>query len=132
MELNDLSTKDKPLLKRKHITANLSFEGKTTPSNWETAQAIAKKLDTKPELVAIRKIATAFDKATATVDGFVYETVEDLEKTESKKMMKDGPPGEKKAEEKAEEKKPEAKKEEAKEAPKAEPKKEAPAEEKKE
>jgi ribosomal protein S24E len=128
MEFEIIKEKDMPLLARKRITLNATFQSQATPSAATVRTELAKKMKVKENLVAIRHIYQHFGGGNAKVIAHVYKNLEDLKALEKKKAV---------MEEKKEEAKPEApaeapKEETPKEEPKAEevPKEEAPQEEK--
>ena len=71
-----------PLLGRTRIEAKISFPGKTTPSNAETLQQLATAMHTDQKLVKVRHIYTDYRKNTATVKAYVYNSEDELKKTE--------------------------------------------------
>jgi len=88
MELTIDSATERPLLKRKHVIGTLTFTGEKTPSNKDTAAAIAKKVGASEDAVAIRSIYTGFGTTQARVEAYVYESKELLEKTEARPKKK--------------------------------------------
>jgi len=88
MDFKIVSQVEQPLLKRKHIVAQLSFPGAKTPSNKETIAVIAKHSGATEDVVAVRRIGMSFGSTTATVDAYVYENKQLLEKTESRPKPK--------------------------------------------
>lgn len=88
MEMKIVSAVENPLLKRKHVVANLLFPGEKTPSNKEVTTAVAKATGANEDVVAIRRISCAFGSTTAELDAYVYQTKELLEKTEARPKKK--------------------------------------------
>ena len=88
MELKIAKSVDGPLLKRKHVTATVTFVGEKTPSNKDALAALAKATGASEDVIAIRRIATQFGSSSATVDAYVYESKEILAKTESRPKKK--------------------------------------------
>lgn len=129
MEITIDQKQENVLLNRTEVKGQLSFE-KATPSNQEVAEAVAKELDSKVELVVVKHIYTRFGHQEADFEAVVYKDQEAKDKIEkvTKHLKKQAEAG-KKAEEAPQE---EAKGEEKKEEPKAEEKPEESAEEKKE
>jgi len=111
-----MEKKEKPLLLRTEITAEILFEGKIPPKE-EIKKEIVKEIKTNENLVIIKKIRTYFGLRKAKVKAYVYGNEADIKKMEPKKK------GKKEAKEKAEESKKEApQKEESKKEEKEEEK----------
>lgn len=83
MQLKITEEKDNPLLSRKEVYAEVSFD-KATPSNAEIGKAIAEKVSSKEELVVVKKIAGGFGTTTAKIHAHVYKDKEQKEKIEPK------------------------------------------------
>lgn len=125
-----------PLLSRKEIEAELSFNG-SVPSGNDVKKAVAKELGCDEKIVVIKQIMNKFSGNFAKVFAYQYMSEDEMKKIElsSKKKVDKGakapkekpkataPKEEKKAEEKPKE---EVKKEAPKEEKKAEAKEEAP------
>ncbi len=88
MNLKIASQIEQPLLKRKHIVAELQHAGAKTPSNKETLAAIAGATGAAEDTIAIRSIQEPFGSTTATVDAYVYQSKEILAQTESRPKPK--------------------------------------------
>jgi ribosomal protein S24E len=88
MELKVTKETKQPLLKRVHVQAELAFAGKATPSNVDVAKAVAERMATKADAVAVRHIYTDFGKNAAAVEAYVYESKDLLDKTEAKHKVK--------------------------------------------
>ena len=123
MELQIIKDKANPELKRREISLKIINKG--TPSRIEVKNKLAALANSKPELIVIERLDTAFGKQEVAGTASVYESEERLKQIAHQHLMARGAP--KPAEEKASEP---AKEAEAK--PKEEKKAEAkPAEEKK-
>ena len=135
MQLTIKQEIESPLLSRKEVKAEISFD-KATPSNDDVAKAIAEKLKCDAGLVVVKHIYTKYGETLAGVEAYVYESKEALESIEPKKKKKEEKkPGEAPAEAAAPAAPaPAEKKEEPKaaEKPAEKPAAEKPAEEKKE
>tara|TARA_Y100000310_G_scaffold343613_1_gene452102 strand:- start:1765 stop:2196 length:432 start_codon:yes stop_codon:yes gene_type:complete len=130
------------LLGRTRIKAEISHVGKSTPSNKEIKTSLAKAKKAVEDQIIIKHIYTKFGEGNSKIYANIYDSEEDLRKTETKKILKRIDDAKKKAEEAAakeaeakvaenQEKKEEVKeepKEPAKEEVKAEPIKEEPTE----
>ena len=92
MELKIESATERPLLKRRHIVAQLSFPGEKTPSNKEVIGAIAKATSASDDAVAVRRIDAVFGSTMAHVDAYVYQNKEALAKTEARHKDKTAKP----------------------------------------
>lgn len=131
MELKILEDNQKPLLSRREVLLELTFEGKT-PARLELRKKFADKLKVNEELVVVKNVYTQFGERKAKAHVNVYNNKEDLEKIEPKYVLNRHAPKEKK-EKPAQAEKPEEPKKEDKqkteEPEKAtEPKAEKPAE----
>lgn len=89
MELNIEKEKETPLLSRRRISATLTFD-RETPSRAKVQEALAKKLNEKPETVAIRHVYQRFGNRTAKVIAHVYQDEATLKTLETKKGKKEG------------------------------------------
>ncbi|MDE1833323.1 MAG: hypothetical protein KGH58_02800 [Candidatus Micrarchaeota archaeon] len=108
MELKITSERENPLLKRKEITFSISHEA-ATMSKAEILKEVSKKLSLNPENTIVIKVDQQFGAKSSTGIAHSYESRQDLERLESKHVLK-------RAGITIEEKKPEAKKEEKAEA----------------
>ncbi|VVB93295.1 30S ribosomal protein S24e [uncultured archaeon] len=137
MEVQIIKDKTNPILKRREIS--LKVKDKVTPSRIEVKGKLAALLNSKPELIVIECLETAYGKQELAGTACIYQTEERLKQLAHEHLVaRDAPkvkegeaapaaPAAKEAEVKAEPKaeaKPEAK-------PKAETKVEAKSEEKK-
>ncbi len=85
MELRITHTDEKPLLARKEIKAQISFQG-ATPSNAELKKALASQAKADENAVVLKGIYTAFGATEAEVNAYIYNSVEDMKKFEPKKF----------------------------------------------
>jgi ribosomal protein S24E len=87
------SKKENLLLSRIEVGALINFE-KATPSAEETRQGLAKALEVEKDLIAVKKISTAFGHKNAKVLAYQYFSKEDLKniepKVKAKKEKKEG------------------------------------------
>ncbi|MBU2589470.1 MAG: hypothetical protein KKA65_01940 [Nanoarchaeota archaeon] len=77
IQLDIVQEKEMPLLERKRVTANLSFNG-ATPSKAELRKDIAKKLKVDEKLVAIRHVYQKFGSSNAKLIVHVYKDFDAL------------------------------------------------------
>lgn len=115
MELKILKQRETPLISRKRMTAEITFD-KATPSRGDIVKEIAKKEKVSENLVVVKHIYQRFGQLKAKAICHIYFNKEDLERIEPEYLKKKHGKKEKKAEEKAEEKpaeKAEAKEEKA-------------------
>ena len=122
MEINILKERDTPLLSRKRVTLEITFEG-ATPSREKIREVVAAKLKSDKDLTVIKHIYTRYGVEKCKVIAHIYSNKEDIRKYEEKGVLKKH---EAKKEEKAE------KKEEASEKSDEASEEEKPAEEQKE
>jgi small subunit ribosomal protein S24e len=92
MELNITTQKENPLLHRKELHGELTFQG-ATPSNKQLQEELAKKLNVGQEVLAIRHIFGAFGGAKAKFEAYAYTSKEQFDKIEPKKKQKAAAPG---------------------------------------
>jgi len=85
MNLKILEQKDEPLLSRKEIKAELTFEGTATPSNDTVKKAIAKNLKADEKLVVVKSIYTTYGTNNADVNAYVYASEKEMTNIEPKK-----------------------------------------------
>ena len=124
MNIKILEEKDNAILKRKELLLEIDFLDKT-PSNEEMKKELAKKFNTKENLVAVKQINQIFGKRTCKVKANIYNDEKSLKEIEPQPKVKEEP---KKEGAPAEAPKPEA----PKEAPAEKPKEQVPAEQPKE
>jgi ribosomal protein S24E len=128
MNLKITEQKDNPLLVRKEIKAQLSYEA-ATPSTKDLHAQLASGLKVKQELLVVKHIYPGFGTRQADVLVYQYESKEQLLKVEGEKKVakpKEEPPAEKAEEKKESEEKKEGAKVEKPAEKKAEDKKEEP------
>ncbi len=82
MKIEILSKKDNKLLNRVEVKARLS-DFASTPKRTEVMEELSKKIEAKPEVIAIKKIGQEFGKKEAIVTANVYDSEEHLKKTET-------------------------------------------------
>ena len=87
MELKITDEKENPLLGRKEVYAEVSFD-KATPSNAEILKSLADKLSAKEELVVVKQIKGGFGSTKATIHAHVYKDTEQKDKIEIKPKEK--------------------------------------------
>ncbi|MBS1266446.1 MAG: 30S ribosomal protein S24e [Candidatus Woesearchaeota archaeon] len=72
-----ISEKDKPLMARKQVCVEITFDG-PTPSRKKVRKQIADKFKTKEELVFVHQIDTEFGFRRANVTANIYKKKEDI------------------------------------------------------
>lgn len=128
MNIKILEEKDNAILKRKELLLEVDSLDKT-PSNEEVKKELAKKFNTKENLVAVKQINQIFGKRTCKVKANIYNDEKSLKEIEPQPKVKEEP---KKEEAPAEAPKPEAPKETPVETKPEEKKEQVPAEQPKE
>jgi len=88
MDVNVVSKKDNPLLKRMEAECIVNFE-QGTPKKEEMKQEIAKALAANPELVYIYKFIVRAGAKQGKAEVYVFETKEQVEKMNKKKEKKE-------------------------------------------
>lgn len=88
MELNIEKEKETPLLSRRRVSVSLTFD-KETPSRVKVQEELAKKMNEKPQNVAIRHVYQRFGNRTAKVIAHVYQDEATLKTLETKKGKKE-------------------------------------------
>ena len=101
MNLKVTEKREKPLLFRTEITAEITFNGKT-PSKDKIKEKVVKEVKVDESLVKIKKVSAYYGIMKATVPAIIYNNKADIEIMELKKKKKGK---EKKEEKPAEEKK---------------------------
>jgi len=76
---------ESPLLSRTMYSLMLEHPGKTTPSKKEVTTQLLEVLQTKENLLMVKKIETKFGQGKSKVTAFVYKTEKDLQEIEIKK-----------------------------------------------
>ncbi|HEY9205793.1 MAG TPA: 30S ribosomal protein S24e [Candidatus Methanoperedens sp.] len=116
MELQIIKEKTNPLLKRREIT--IKIQNKGTPSRIEVKNKLAALANSKPELIVVERLDTAFGKLEVLGTANIYENEERLKQLAHVHLIaRDAPKA-------AGEKATETPKETPKEAPQAAPAKE--------
>ena len=87
MELKILEDKQKPLLARRELLVEVSFDNKT-PSRLEMRKKLAENLKISEEIIIIKNIETQFGYRKANVIAHVYQNKKDLESVEPKHIKK--------------------------------------------
>lgn len=91
MNISILEKKESPLLKRREVSGEITFE-KATPSNKEVAESLAKQLNTSADLIIMKNIYTRFGQQKAKFLAMAYDNkdaqkfTEKLTSTERKKI----------------------------------------------
>jgi small subunit ribosomal protein S24e len=99
MEIKIEKERVTPLLSRKRVTANISFQGRT-PSRKDVRDMVATRLKSEKDLTIVKHIYTKFGSTEARVIAHVYSSAADLKRIERAKLVKkhaDAPAEEKKA-----------------------------------
>ena len=110
MQLKIIEKKEKPLLSRTEVTAELAFEKAATPSKEQIIQQLASTLSADQKLIVIKKVNTSFGSTQADVTAYVYSDEKSMKSIEPKPKAKPkAKPAEEKPEEKKEKEKPEEK-----------------------
>ncbi len=91
MEAKIIKQTDNPLLSRKEIVAQLTYEG-PTPKRSDAAVRIAELTKSKPDSITVRNVLPAFGGFTAIVHASVYKSAEDKQKFDSKRFKIKGTP----------------------------------------
>lgn len=86
--MKNIKEKEMPLLGRKRITIEFESAGQPTPAKSFVKEEIAKKYNTKPELVAIRHVYTNFGNSKAKVIAHIYNDENTLKFLEPEKGKK--------------------------------------------
>ena len=88
MNTEKLKETEMPLLARKRIRFELEHPNAPTPTKAMLKEEIAKKYNTKPELVAIRHVYTRFGLQKAKIIANIYEDEKTLKYLEPPKGKK--------------------------------------------
>lgn len=91
MDIKNLKETEMSLLARKRVKFELEHPNSCTPSRISLKEQIAKKYDTKPELVAIRHVYTRFGTQKVKVIANVYQDEKTLKYLEPPKGKKSEP-----------------------------------------
>lgn len=90
MELQIIKDKKNPVLKRREVS--LKIVNKGTPSRIEVKNKLAAMANSKPELIVIEKLNTAFGKQEITGMASIYETEERLKQLAHQHLVARGAP----------------------------------------
>lgn len=122
MEVKIVSQEKNELTKRVEAQCSVTHSSGATPSRKDLQVKIAAKLDTKPELVVVKKIDSQFGSAQSSVVAYAYDTTDEMVAMEPKYVVEKNKYEEAKPEPVVEEPKAEAAPEpKADEAPAEEP-----------
>jgi small subunit ribosomal protein S24e len=86
MQLEITKEKETPLLSRKRITADVTFEGKT-PSRVDLRNQLSQSIKAPAENIVIRHIYTKFGEQRAKVIAHLYSDVATMVRLESQKVV---------------------------------------------
>jgi len=109
MELQIIKDKKNPLLKRREVSLKINNKG--TPSRIDVKNKLAAMADSRPELIVIEHLDTAFGKMELRGTACIYESEERLKKLAHQHLMARGVPAPKEGEAPAAAAAPEAAKE---------------------
>ena len=90
MELHIIKDKKNPLLKRREVSIKINNKG--TPSRIDVKNKLAAMANSKPELIVIEHLDTAFGKMELTGTASIYESEERLKQISHKHLMARGIP----------------------------------------
>jgi len=90
MELQIIKDKKNPLLKRREVSIKINNKG--TPSRIDVKNKLAAIANSKPELIVIEQLKTAFGKTELTGKVSIYETEERLKQLAHKHLLERGIP----------------------------------------
>lgn len=79
MDITIEKTNENPYLQRKEVQGKITFTG-ATPSQKQVVDAVATKLNVKPETIFVQHVYTSFGSQSAAFEVHVYATKEQLEK----------------------------------------------------
>ena len=91
MQTQKFKEVDMPLLARKRVKFEIDHPANSTPSKAFIKEEIAKKYNTKPELIAIRHVYTRFGLQKAKVIAHIYKDEATLKALEPPKGKKSEP-----------------------------------------
>lgn len=86
MNLTITDQKEEPLLSRKEIIAEITFD-KATPSKEEVKKAIAAQLKADESLIVVKNIYTEFGTPKAKSRAYIYSSKKDMDNIEPKKKV---------------------------------------------
>ena len=88
MKVNIISKKQNPLLKRKEVTFSVDHaQNGGTPSRVEVSKQLASLLQTKPEMVYVKNMATKTGQMLAVGKANVYDSIEQGKLMEPKHVI---------------------------------------------
>ncbi len=90
MELQIIKDRNEPLLKRR--TVSIKANNKGTPSRIDIKNKLAAMANTKPELIVIESLETAFGKTEINGTASIYENEERLKQLAHQHLMVRGVP----------------------------------------
>ncbi len=90
MELQIIKDKKNPLLKRREVSIKINNKG--TPSRIDVKNKLAAMANSKPELIVIEHLDTAFGKMELTGTVSIYESEERLKQLAHQHLMARGVP----------------------------------------
>ncbi|MDD5615722.1 MAG: 30S ribosomal protein S24e [Candidatus Methanoperedens sp.] len=90
MELQIIKDKKNPLLKRREVSIKINNKG--TPSRIDVKNKLAAIANSKPELIVIEQLNTAFGKTELTGIASIYESEERLKQLAHQHLMARGIP----------------------------------------
>jgi len=77
MDITILKERETPLLARKRVTLEATYDA-ATPSRADLTKAVAKKVGAEEKLVSVRHIYTRFGKRKARIIAHIYSNEKDL------------------------------------------------------
>jgi small subunit ribosomal protein S24e len=99
MEIQIISQKENPLLKRKEVQFNVGHDPGSTPPRQEVRRAVATALKSNVDLVFVKKFETKTGTHTAVGTANLYESIEQARLIEPEYIVKRNVPPEKPKEE---------------------------------
>jgi len=99
MEIQIISQKENPLLKRKEVQFSVKHDTGSTPPRQEVRRAVATALKSSVDLVFLRKFETRTGTHTAEGTANLYESIEQARLIEPEYIVKRNVPPEKPKEE---------------------------------
>jgi small subunit ribosomal protein S24e len=99
MEIQIISQKENPLLKRKEVQFNVEHDTGSTPPRQEVRRAVATALKSNVDLLFVKKFETKTGTHTAVGTANLYESIEQARLIEPEYIVKRNVPPEKPKEE---------------------------------
>jgi small subunit ribosomal protein S24e len=90
MELQIIKDKNNPLLKRREVSLKINNKG--TPSRIDVKNKLAAMVNSRPELIVIEHLDTAFGKMELTGTACIYESEERLKQLAHQHLIARGVP----------------------------------------